>query len=334
MYTDRMKIYRDIETFRNTKLIVYVTGDRRGLETKIAQEVLDIFIHHLDIIGNVPKISLLLYTKGGDTLAAWSIVNLINQFCDDFEVIIPSKALSAGTLISLGANPIVMTKQATLGPIDPSVNTPLNPQIPGAPPNNKFPVNVEAINGFIELAKEIKDSTDGENGNVLSILSQHVHPLVLGEVYRTINQIRMLGKRLLSRHIQDSEEIDKILSFLCSESGSHDYTIYADEAKELGLLVEEPNPALYKSIRTLYNDIVNELQLTTPFNPIVELAGKQRSDYLHKRALIESYAGGSHKFISQGELIKQQITTPQGITNTSIQDNRSFEGWDHENNNV
>jgi hypothetical protein len=144
----------------------------------------------------------------------------------------------------------------------------------------------------------------------------------------------MLGKRLLSRHIQDSEEIDKILSFVCSESGSHDYTIYADEAKELGLLVEEPNPALYKSIRTLYNDIVNELQLTTPFNPIVELAGKQRSGYSHKRALIESYAGGSHKFISQGELIKQQITTPQGITNTSIQDNRSFEGWDHENNNV
>ena len=333
MYKDRKKIYRDIENFRDTKLLVYVTGDRRGLETKISQEVLDFFIHHLDLIGNVPKISLLLYTKGGNTLAAWSIVNLINQFCDDFEVIIPSKALSAGTLISLGANPIVMTKQATLGPIDPSVNTPLNPQIPGAPPTTKFPVNVEAINGFIELAKEIKESTASDNSNVLSILSQHVHPLVLGEVYRTINQIRMLGKRLLSRNINDSEKIDKILSFLCSESGSHDYTIYADEAKELGLLIENPNPTLYNSIRTLYNDIADELKLATPFNPIIELAGKQTSHYLHNRALVESFAGGSHKFISKGELIKQQITDPQGITKTSIQDNRSFEGWDHEHEN-
>lgn len=333
MYKDRKKLFRDIETYRDSKLLVYITGDRRGLETQIHQEVLDFFIYHLDLIGNVPKISLLLYTKGGSTLAAWSIVNLINQYCDNFEVIIPSKALSAGTLISLGANPIVMTKQATLGPIDPSVNTPLNPQIPGAPPTTKFPVNVEAINGFIELAKEIKDSTVSDNSNVLSILSQHVHPLVLGEVYRTINQIRMLGRRLLSRHIDDNQKIEKILSFLCSESGSHDYTIYANEAIDLGLLIEEPKQDLYKPIRTIYNDIADELKLTTPFNPIIELAGKQTTNYLHKRAIIESFAGGSHKFISKGELIKQQVTDPQGITKTSIQDNRSFEGWNHEHKN-
>lgn len=333
MYKDRKKLYREIETKRDSKLLVYVTGDRRDLETKIAQEVLDFFIDHLDQIGNVPKISLLLYTKGGNTLAAWSIVNLINQFCDNFEVIIPSKALSAGTLISLGANPIIMTKQATLGPIDPSVNTPLNPQIPGAPPTTKFPVNVEAINGFIELAKEIKDTTMGDNSDVLSILSHHVHPLVLGEVYRTINQIRMLGNRLLSRHIDDSQKIDNILSFLCSESGSHDYTIYTDEAKELGLLIEEPDQILYNTIRRIYNDIVNELKLTIPFNPIIELAGKEKTGYLHKRALIESISGGSHKFISKGELIKQQSTDPQGVIRTSIQDNRSFEGWKHEHEN-
>jgi membrane-bound ClpP family serine protease len=82
-------------------------------------EVLDHFVKHLDAIGDVPKISLLLYTRGGSTLAAWSIVNLVRQFCDQFEVIVPFKAHSAGTLVCLGADSILMTKQATLGPVDP-----------------------------------------------------------------------------------------------------------------------------------------------------------------------------------------------------------------------
>jgi ClpP class serine protease len=74
----------------------------------------------------VQQAQLYLYTRGGNTLAAWTLVNLIRNFCKDFEVIVPFNCHSAGTLISLGANRIVMTKQATLGPIDPSVNGPLN----------------------------------------------------------------------------------------------------------------------------------------------------------------------------------------------------------------
>lgn len=115
---------------------------------------MDYFIEHLDLIGVTKKISLLLYTRGGNTLVAWSIVTLIKQFCDEFEVIIPLKAHSSGTLISLGANKILMTKQATLGPIDPSVNDALNPQVPGAGPHAKVPVSVESVKGFLELAKD------------------------------------------------------------------------------------------------------------------------------------------------------------------------------------
>src|SRR4051812_38640883 len=135
MYADRKALYAQIEAERQTKLLVYITGDRPGLETQVGPDVYDRFVNHLDRIGVVPKISLYLYTRGGDTLAAWSLVNLIRQSCDELEMIIPSKAHSAGTLMCLGANRIVMTKQATLGPIDPSITGPLNPQIPGAAPD-------------------------------------------------------------------------------------------------------------------------------------------------------------------------------------------------------
>jgi ClpP class serine protease len=104
MRTDRLDDYRRLEESRSSRLLVYVTGDRQGLETRIHPEVLNYFTDHLDKIGDVDKISLLLYTRGGDTLASWSIANLIRQFCKSFEVIIPSKCHSGGTLISLAAD--------------------------------------------------------------------------------------------------------------------------------------------------------------------------------------------------------------------------------------
>jgi len=81
------------------------------MEAQIANDATDSFIEQLDNIGIVPRITLLLHTNGGSTLAAWNITNLIRQFCDDFEVILPVKARSAGTLMCLGANRIIMTKQ-------------------------------------------------------------------------------------------------------------------------------------------------------------------------------------------------------------------------------
>src|ERR1041385_5656462 len=122
MLKDRIGSYKQLEEKRKSKLLVYITSDRRGLETQIASDILLYFANHLDKLGDSEKISLFLYTRGGSTIAAWSLVNLIRNFCKDFEVIVPFNCHSAGTLICLGANTIVMTKQATLGPIDPSTN--------------------------------------------------------------------------------------------------------------------------------------------------------------------------------------------------------------------
>jgi len=331
MYQERLELYKALEQNRGSQVIVYITGDRPNLETQIHPEAVDFLVSHLDVIGTVPKISLYLYTRGGHTLAAWSIANLIRQYCDEFEVIIPSKGHSAGTLICLGANKIIMTKQATLGPIDPSVNTPLNPSIPGAPPDARVPVSVEAINGFIQLAKETGIKSSADLSTVISTLASHVHPLVLGDVYRTRSQIRMLGKRLLSKHMQDDGKIEKILSFLCSESGSHDYTIYRQEARdELGLNIESPSEELYAIIKKIYDNIANDLQLTIPYNPNLLLSEQNQVGYNFERALVESVFGGSHRFTSEGRLIKQQITLPQGIVQDAIQDIRTFEGWKYE----
>lgn len=332
MFKDRVELYSNLQEIRKSKVLAYITGDRQGLETQIHSEVYDFFVHHLDLLGVVPKISFFLYTRGGDTLAAWSLVNLIKQFCDEFEVIIPSKAHSSGTLICLGANKIVMTKQATLGPIDPSVNTPLNPQIPGAPPLAKFPVSVEAINGYIDLAKEhFGDKKPECLKDVFLKLSDNIHPLVLGQVFRSKSQIKMIASRLITGQVKDREKIDRIISFLVSESGSHDYAIHRREARDfLGLQIENPDEVLYDIINKLYLDIQNELKLTKRFDLNTLLGQEQHITYSEKRALLESVNGGSYYFVSSGQAFRREIQTPQGLQK-AIEDQRAFEGWEFEN---
>jgi hypothetical protein len=343
MSNDRITLLQQLEAKRNSKVILYATSDRRHLEANIAADILPFFVNHLDTIGDVDKISLVLYTRGGETLAAWSLVNLIRNFCKDFEVIVPFHCHSAGTLICLGADRIVMTKQATLGPIDPSVNGPMNPVSVVNNQQFQVPVSVEFVSGYLEMAKsELGIANENALASLLDNLSNKIHPMVLGQVQRTRVQIQMLAKKLLKYQAIDLQKQDDIVKFLCKESGSHDYTIYRKEAKdELGLNIETPDVPLYSIIQSVYADIKNDMELDVPFEPTILLAEKPTYPYTCQRAIIESLSGGVDAFISEGQLTKQMVQPPQvqgGIPmgmipnmlpQTLIQDNRIFEGWRH-----
>ncbi len=329
MLSDRINNYKKIEELRNSKLIVYCTSDRQNAEANIGSDILAPFVNHLDVIGDTDKISLILYSNGGSTLAGWSLVNLIRSFCNDFEVIVPFRCQSTATLICLGTDRIVMTKQATLGPIDPSTNGLMNPQVNINGQNIRVPVSVEHVNAFLDMAKNdlgIRDSD--ELKDIYLKLTDKIHPLSLGNVYKSKSQIQMLAEKLLKYHQIDPENIPKVISFLCSDSGSHDYTIYRTEAKEeLGLNIDKPDMALYDEIKAVYQDIEKEMELRRPFIPNIFLATSNPFNYSMRRALIESINGGCDVFLSEGVLSKQAL--PDG--KSAIQDNRTFEGWRHEN---
>lgn len=322
MYSDRIKLYKKLEKQFKSKLIVYVTGDRRGAETQISSDVIDYFIGHLEKIGVVPKLSLFLYTRGGEISAAWNIVNLLKMYCDTLQVIIPHKAHSAGTIISIGANEIVMTKQATLGPIDPSWNSPLNPTVPNAMNGQgTYPVSVEAVEGYMDFAKNHGIKTPQALAQVFVKLSDVVHPLVLGQAYRLRSQIRMLAEKLLKEQLPKEADRDKVISFLCSNSGSHDYTINRREAeKDLNLKVIKPTAAQYETIMNVYTDIREELSLLQPFN-----WANENGAFFVRRCLLESVEGGCDYFVTQGETTVQ-TGNGQEQRGSIIQ----FEGWRHD----
>lgn len=219
-----------------------------------------------------------------------------------------------------------MTKQATLGPIDPSINNPLNPQIP-IQPQHTFPVSVEAVKGYLAFAKEelsIKD--DIALSNIMIKLSESVHPLVLGQVYRTQAQIKMLAEKLLANQVTDTGKAQQIISFLCSESGSHDYTINRREAKDkLGLNIIKPDAETYNIIKEIYDNISGELGFGQPFDP-------RAVTYNVKRALLESIVGGCYFYETSGKrtAVNVQNPTNPAISQQAIQDERIFDGWKYE----
>ena len=206
-----------------------------------------------------------------------------------------------------------------------------------------MPVSVESIQGFFELAKqELSLKSESNLKDILINLSEKVHPLVLGNVYRSRTQIQMVARKLLNKQLGEDkkEKIDKIISFLCSDSGSHDYTIYRNEAKDdLGLNIQKPNDEQYSKIKNLFEDIRNELELLQPFNANLVLGANSNSNYICRRALIESINGGTDVYVTDGTLIKNIQSIPQQsplppIQRTIIENQMNFEGWKHEEKNV
>lgn len=315
LFEQRLKLYKEIEEIRSSKVISYILGDNPNFSTQIAKDVINLFGEILDSHGKVPKITLILYTVGGDTLAAWNIINLISQYCDTLEVLIPFKAQSAGTLMSLRANKILMTKKSVLGPIDPSINTPLNPlintNIPNLPPQS-YPVSVESIREYLNYAKDEMGLSGDSLAKVYTAMSEKIHPLVIGQSIRTLNQIKMLAKKLINASQVQYQDIDKVIKFLCSESGSHDYTINFQEAQELGLPVEEINGGLDDIVSKLYRNISNELHLSQNinFNDYFS-TGASESKISISCGLIESTENVSYAFIHEGIVRKQLMPNNQ-----------------------
>ncbi len=316
---ERRALIREIETLTNGRLICYITGDRRGLETRIAGDTIPLIYDHLRGIGPVPRINVFIYTAGGDSLAGWAMVSLVREFCDTLGVIIPFRALSCGTLIALGADELIMAKGAQLSPVDPSLASPYNPPAPGQiqPAVQLLPVSVEDVIGYLKLARE-EAGIKGDEGisKIMTVLSEKVHPMALGAVYRSREQIRLLARKLLTMHEKDQKKIEKLVDMLTKELPSHQYLISRKEAKgEFGLKVSESSGRLDELIWNLYKDYEQQLQLNVPYNPEAVLGPSgSSSTATFDRAVIESLKeDGSSRtqvFRTEKEIRRVQSTQP------------------------
>lgn len=301
----RADLIKKIETERNSRVISYATGDRPPFATKIAGDIVPLLGNLLDGIGKVKKISLLLYTSGGDMLAPIRIVKLIRNHCDEFEVLVPYKAHSAGTLICLGADTIVMGKLGELTPVDPTTGHPFNPQNP-ANPQQKLEVSVEDLNSYLLFAKEKAEVKSEQMIDAYKLLVEKLHPLSIGNAYRAYRMARLLTERLLWLHMdkeKDNEKIKKIVKEITGDITIHAYPIDRDEAADLGLKIEKAADEVDKSICEIYENYAEEMKLGQPFHPNELLAGKEMVEINKVGAYLET-ADTSYQFTITGKAQK------------------------------
>jgi hypothetical protein len=336
--TDRMNLIREIEAARGSRLLVVIWGDREGgLQTIIAPDAHAVCFQNLESMGHVEKLDVLLYTQGGQTLAAWGLANLVREYCDNLSVLIPHRALSAGTLFTLAADEIIMSRLGQLSPIDPSITSPLGPTVPiPAMPGQQqiVPISVEDVIGFIALATDAAGLK--EERSILSVfdrLSSQVHPMALGAVYRSREQIVSLADRLLSFHMkgdEEKEDRERIVTRLTREMGSHDYLIGRTEAKNfLKLKVADAPADLEQKIMALFEEYSNLLELRQPFNPDAYVGANQNATCTLNRAIVES-TEVTTVFRTIMELERVQMQMPMmGVPGLrpAFQERRTFESW-------
>ncbi|MGD0571121.1 MAG: hypothetical protein ABSA78_22205 [Candidatus Sulfotelmatobacter sp.] len=276
----RKALIEQIQTKRgNSRLICCLTSDRDNAQGQIAKDFLFRFFLHLRTTPNLEKLDVLMFTLGGDTLAAYALGRLVRQFAKKVSVLVPHLCFSGGTLFSLVADEIVMTRLANLGAIDPSITGPLNPTtdvlLPGmvGVPGQKLPVPVavESVAGFRKFVEEHwKLGAEGTT-QAFALLAEKVHPLLLGDLQRSREQIVRLATNLMKLHAvkMKDDQISTIVQTLAIGLGSHDYMIGRVEAHdEVGLNVIDEDLELEELIWRLYQDFSAEMELGTPFDPM------------------------------------------------------------------
>ncbi len=115
----RQEMVRKIQQLTGNKLIAYVCGPDSLIERADTVHFNDL-LHGFSIN---TSIDLLLHTPGGDIDAAEKLMSILKLRVGvgRLRVVVPDFAKSAGTLMAIGADRIVMSDTSELGPIDPQI---------------------------------------------------------------------------------------------------------------------------------------------------------------------------------------------------------------------
>jgi hypothetical protein len=284
---NRKKLIREIERKRNSKVIAYVTSDRPDLSALIAGDVVSLIHEHILALKEEEraKLDLFIYSRGGQSDVPWSIVSMFREFSQkgSFSVLIPYRAHSAATVIALGADEIVMTKKAELGPIDITMSSgPYNPTEKDS--NQRLPISVEDVTGYFSLLEKVGCERPDEKMKGFELLTNHVHPLALGTVSRLLEETKLVALRLLSTRADpfSEEENHEIMRRISSEVYSHNHAISRTEAvKYLGLKqvksAEEIDIA--DELWVLYEEYKELFQFEDPFKPEEYLISNKLEEY-------------------------------------------------------
>lgn len=255
LVNSRLQLMRKIERARGTRVITLIHRQETvsflgiPLVRFINIEDSEAILQAIRLTRPEIPLDLILHTPGGLVLASEQIAFAIRKHPGKVTVMVPHYAMSGGTLIALGADEIRMDANAVLGPVDPQVG-----EYPAA--------------SILAAAAEPNTNRDDRT-------------LILADVARkAVRQVHQTLKRLLLAKLPE-EKADEIARILSQGTWTHDYPIEVEEARAMGLPVEEGLPREVYELMRLYPQPAQRRPsveyVPVPYSPAPAPSGERRT---------------------------------------------------------
>lgn len=192
---------------------------------------------------------LLLHTPGGLTNAVETVVDYLWSKFEYIEVIVPTYAMSAGTMISLASDLIIMGRHSQLGPIDPQM-----------PFMGRYISARAILDQFNQAKKEIDGNTN--LSHAWYPVLQSLGPSLVKEADNALHYSERMVAGWLSKRMfkNDTDSVSKGANTAewfnnANEHKSHGRRINRDEARlhDITILDLESSQALQEAVLTAYH---------------------------------------------------------------------------------
>lgn len=222
----RQRLISEIESHTGRTLLCYICGEHAEINR-------DDTLGMVELLHNVrpgSSIDLMLHSFGGDVDAAEKLISMLRAAVVSgaaLRVIVPDVAKSAGTLMALGADEIVMSDTSELGTIDPQIT------LKDGKGNDIVHSVLSYLDAFDTTANELRNNPGDP---VLEVQIATFDPTVLQTFDAIRLRVRTLAENLLKRVGLNYTAITAALMDT-KRFPSHSQMIGCEIAKEIGLRI-------------------------------------------------------------------------------------------------
>ena len=222
---------------------------------------------------NFKTLDVILQTPGGDIDAAFAIAKILRKSAQELNIIVPLFAKSAGTLICLAGDNILMNHLSELGPLDSQIPEMQDSEL-------KY---ISALNGFkaleqvqlhsietldittkllieksgIKISEAIQLASDF-SGKTSGTLYSRLDPIKIGEYARALEIGERYGIWILNRYMGWTyENAQRVVKMLVKGYPSHGFVIDGEELLKLGLPSCQIEKNLFDVFSSIRKDLLN-----------------------------------------------------------------------------
>ena len=216
----------------------------------ITETVTNSFYKNSNAFDRKESIALIIESSGGYARDAYKIARFIRRTCGGYIAVIPSYAKSAATLLTLGAESIILEENAELGPLDTQIFDKDRGEVTSALDEVKslerlFAAALDALDDTMRLLiRRTRKKPDTLITPALHFISEMMSPMIknLDAVHYTrVSRFLKISEeyaiRLLRPYYNHDDLYELIAKCLVEMYPEHGFVIDIEEAKNLGLKV-------------------------------------------------------------------------------------------------